>query len=239
MILLEVSPTVFPHEFSEKFTYGAPEILNFGNLGNFGDYGNSSMTIFGFNTDVRHNDTVYHVQSEARVSDLVVQTLVFVKGLCVGKRTTSYAQEASSPEFSEEAIHQLLKAQHRTVIDAIQAGNMESALGTAGEVQDIGGSGLSLTWIKAGSIGTQDHITLNFQVTDGGKAVPGAEVVARIGSDASAPEIARASSDSSGKIEMKIAINDALRRESAITVQATSGSKSATRKFRLKTKEQS
>lgn len=196
------------------------------------------MTIFGFNTDVRHGDTLYHIQSEARVSDLVVQTLVFVKGLCVGKRTTSYAQEAASPEFSEEAIHQLLKAQHRTVTEAIQAGNMQSALGTAGEVQDIGGSGLSLTWIKAGAIGTQDHITLNFQVTDAGKAVAGAEVVARIGSDAGAPEIARAISDGSGNIEMKIAITHDLRRESAITVQATSGNKSATRKFRLKTKEQ-
>jgi len=195
------------------------------------------MTIFGFNTDVRHGDTVYHVQSEARVSDLLVQTLVFVKGLCVGKRTVSYAQEASRPEFSDEAIHKLLKAQHRTVIDAIQAGKMESALGTIGEVQDFGGSGLSLKWIKAEPIGAEESITMHFEVTDAGRAVAGAEVVSRAGSDADAPVIARATSGQSGNVEMQIALTDALRRESAITVQATYKGKSATRKFRLKKTE--
>ncbi|HLJ29527.1 MAG TPA: hypothetical protein VKY85_22650 [Candidatus Angelobacter sp.] len=192
------------------------------------------MTIFGFNTDVKHGDTVYHVQSEARPSDLVVQTLVFMKGLCVGKRTVSYAQEASAPDFSDEAIHQLLKAQHRTVIDAINAGNMDSALGTVGEVQDIGGSGLSLRWIKADPIGSEGGFILHLQVTDAGKAVAGAEAVARIGSDADAPVIARSTSDNSGNIDMQIVLNDELRRESSLTVQATYGAKSATRKFRFK-----
>jgi hypothetical protein len=192
------------------------------------------MTIFGFNTDVKHGDMVYHVQSEARPSDLVVQTLVFMKGLCVGKRTVSYAQEASTPDFSDEAIHQLLKAQHRTVIDAINAGNMDSALGTVGEVQDIGGSGLSLRWIKADPIGSEGSFTLHLQVTDAGKAVAGAEAVARIGSEADAPVIARATSDNSGNIDMQIVLSDELRRESSLTVQATYGTKSATRKFRFK-----
>src|ERR1700746_1744317 len=107
------------------------------------------MTIFGFNTDVRHGDTVYHVQSEARRSDFLVQTLVFVKGQCVGKRTVSYAQNASRPDFSEDVIHELLKTQHRTVVDSISAGEIDSALGIGTDVPDIGGSSLSLTWIKA------------------------------------------------------------------------------------------
>jgi len=58
------------------------------------------MTIFGFNTDVKHADVVYHVQSEARQNDLLLQTLVFVKGQCVGKQTVSYAQRVSQPDFS-------------------------------------------------------------------------------------------------------------------------------------------
>jgi hypothetical protein len=192
------------------------------------------MTIFGFNTDVKHGDTVYHVQSEARPSDLLVQTLVFVKGLCVGKRTTSYAGKASTPDFSDQAIHELLKAQHRTVIDAITAGKMESVLGTAGDVQDIGGSGLSLNWIKAEPIGGQTSLTMHFQITDAGLPVAGAEVVSRVGSAADAPVLSRATSDSAGNVEMKIGMTDELRRESAITVQATHGGKSATRKVRFK-----
>lgn len=196
------------------------------------------MTIFGFNTDVKQGDTVYHVQSEARHSDLLVETLVFVKGQCVGKRTVSYAHHVSEPNFSDEAIHQLLKAQHRTVIDAIAAGKMESALGTAGDIPDIGGSGLSLTWISAEPIGDQRFITMHFQVTDAGKGVAGAELVSRVGSAADAPVVARATSDTAGNVEMRIAITDDLRRESAITVQATHGRKSATRKFRFKKMEQ-
>ena len=47
--------------------------------------------IFGFNTDIKHNDTVYHVQSEARENELLLQTQVFVRGRCVGKRATPYA----------------------------------------------------------------------------------------------------------------------------------------------------
>ncbi len=87
------------------------------------------MTIFGFNTDVKLADVVYHVQSEARQNDLLLQTLVFVKGQCVGKQAFSYAHELAHPGFSTEAMHELLKTQHKAVIDAIQQGQMNSVLG--------------------------------------------------------------------------------------------------------------
>jgi hypothetical protein len=192
------------------------------------------MTIFGFNTDVKHGDTVYHVQSEARPSDLLIQTLVFVKGLCVGKRTASYAAKASTPEFSDQTIHEFLKTQHRTVIDAINAGKMESALGTVGDVQDIGGSGLSVNWIKAEPVPGQASITVHLHVIDAGQPVSGAEVVSRLGSAGDAPVIGHAKSDQAGNVRMQIVMTEELRREAAITVQATHGGKSATRKFRFK-----
>lgn len=195
------------------------------------------MTIFGFNTDVKHGDTIYHVQSEARVSDLLVQTLVFVKGLCVGKRTSSYAHEASRAGFSDQVIHELLKTQHRSVVESVSEGKMESAVGTVGEVQDIGGSGLALKWVKTEPFGLQDRIAMHFQVTDAGMSVAGAKVVARITPDDNAPIIARSTSDGSGNVEMHIGLTDDLRREGAVIVQAVHGSKSATRKFRLKSKE--
>jgi hypothetical protein len=50
--------------------------------------------IFGFNTDIRHADTVYHVQSEAREADQSLQTQVFVKGRCIGKRAVPYGSSA-------------------------------------------------------------------------------------------------------------------------------------------------
>ena len=49
--------------------------------------------IFGFNTDIKQGDTVYHVQSEAREGELLLQTQVFVRGRCIGKRATPYADK--------------------------------------------------------------------------------------------------------------------------------------------------
>src|SRR5947207_12830245 len=86
------------------------------------------MTIFGFNTDVKNGDTVYHVQSEARQSEKVIQTLVFLKGQCIGKRTGSYVRKAAQPEFDEQSVHELLKAQHKTVLAALDEGNLDSVL---------------------------------------------------------------------------------------------------------------
>ena len=81
--------------------------------------------IFGFNTDIKHQDTVYHVQSEAREADLLLQTQVFVKGRCIGKRATPYGEQAKSPDFTDQKKEQILREQHRMVLDAIRDGRLE------------------------------------------------------------------------------------------------------------------
>ena len=57
--------------------------------------------IFGFNTDIRHDDIVYHVQSEAREGEQLLQTQVFVRGRCIGKRAISYAPGSTAEEAGE------------------------------------------------------------------------------------------------------------------------------------------
>lgn len=133
------------------------------------------MTIFGFNTDVKNGDVVYHVQSEARPNDLLLQTLVFVKGQCVGKHVFSYAERTLQPEFSEPAIHELLKAQHKTVLDAVHQGKPES-VASSGDVQDVGGSGFSLKWTNTAQESQGSSIIMRFQVLESGQAVAMAEV---------------------------------------------------------------
>lgn len=191
------------------------------------------MTIFGFNTDVKHADVVYHVQSEARQNDLLLQTLVFVKGQCVGKRTVSYAQQVSQPEFSTEAIHELLKSQHKTVLEAIQQGNLEFELGTSNEVQDVGGSGLSLQWTAAPASDAA-ILPVTFRVLDSGSPANGAKLVVRgvIASDGL--ELARGVADDAGAVELSIPLTEEVLARGAVMVQAMHQGKSATRKFRLK-----
>ena len=87
--------------------------------------------IFGFNTDVKHGETVYHVQSEARRADQLLQTQVFVRGRCIGKKATSYADRVGDPNFSDDQMHEMLKSQHRAILDAVRDGSVETVLHSA------------------------------------------------------------------------------------------------------------
>ena len=87
-----------------------------------------SFMIFGFNTDVKHGDTIYHVQSEARESELLLQTQVFVRGRCVGKKATSYAPSPSQAQSGDINKEQQLREQHRLVLDAIREGKLDGIL---------------------------------------------------------------------------------------------------------------
>lgn len=84
--------------------------------------------IFGFNTDIKYGETVYHVQSEVREHDKLLQTQVFVKGRCLGKHATSFSERAGQPGFTEDHLHDLLKAQHKHFVDCARAGSIEEEI---------------------------------------------------------------------------------------------------------------
>ena len=86
--------------------------------------------IFGFNTDIRHEDTVYHVQSEAREGEQLLQTQVFVRGRCVGKRAISFASmvaaggenaagQKTAEQNDDQKKEKMLRDLHREVLDAV------------------------------------------------------------------------------------------------------------------------
>ncbi|HYH00808.1 MAG TPA: hypothetical protein VD837_16880 [Terriglobales bacterium] len=82
------------------------------------------MTVFGFNTDIRSGDTVYHVQTEAHEAESSMQTAVFVRGRCIGKYVSSYVGEADA----DQQVHELLKQQHRFVLNSVKEGRLETLL---------------------------------------------------------------------------------------------------------------
>src|SRR5256885_6525567 len=84
--------------------------------------------IFGFNTDIKHQDTVYHVQSEAREGEQLLQTQVFVRGRCIGKRAVTYASVAAGGDAGDPHKEKMLREQHRQVLDAIREGKLDSLL---------------------------------------------------------------------------------------------------------------
>ncbi len=190
--------------------------------------------IFGFNTDVKYGDTVYHVQSEARANDLLLQTQVFVKGRCIGKRAASYADHVTRPGFSEEHMHEMLKAQHRLVLDAVKEGKADGIVDLRNEIQDVGGNGLCLHWTNPDIVLEGKTVMMKFAVTDHGNAVAGAVVRSRPFLLQENGLAAQGNTDAGGSLELAITLDEHALQEGAVIVQATHGDKSATRKFRLK-----
>jgi hypothetical protein len=83
--------------------------------------------IFGFNTDVKNGDTVYHVQTEAHRASHSFLSTVFVRGQCIGKKITPY-EDVTEDEQSDQHLHELLKEQHRQVVEAVRQGEMGDLL---------------------------------------------------------------------------------------------------------------
>jgi hypothetical protein len=197
--------------------------------------------IFGFNTDIKHEDTVYHVQSEARTNDLLLQTQVFVRGRCIGKKASSYAEHALAPDFSDNRMHELLKAQHRGVIDSIKQGKLDTlfpptALTGIMEIADAGaeGQGLALHWVNSDAVYENNSVVMKFLVSHNGSNVAGARLTTRLHVSSDAPIYSQAITDSSGTAEMKIVLDEAMLSDAAVLVQASDGDRHTTRKFRLR-----
>ena len=130
--------------------------------------------IFGFNTDVKHADTVYHVQSEAREHELMLQTQVFVRGRCVGKRATSYADKLSQGGFTDQMKEQSLRDQHRLVLDSIRDGKLDSILDKRETPEILAVKELNLEWLNANSVHADRNLSMRLRVTEGGAGVQGA-----------------------------------------------------------------
>lgn len=192
------------------------------------------MTIFGFNTDVKLGEVVYHVQSEARQADMLLQTLLFVKGQCVAKKTVSYAQKTTEPDFSDEAMHELLKSQHKTVIEAIQQGRVEEVLGSDRGIHDVGEEGLTLKWTNSNERPNESSLAMSFQVLDAGQAVSGADITVSASAPGKDPAIGSTTTDAEGNATLQVSLTNEMLQDSAVMARASHRGKSATRKFRFK-----
>jgi hypothetical protein len=202
--------------------------------------------IFGFNTDVKHGDTIYHVQSEARESEQLLQTQVFVRGRCIGKKATSYAKPGDSGSGDSpqaEAQHadtkkeQQLREQHRLVLDAIREGKLESVLDGAEQESLAAVKELDVQWLNADSVHSDRNLTLQLRVTESGAAAAGARLTFRFARPGADPFYTQAVADSGGSAEIKIEVEESALPDSSLLVQANFDGRTATRKFILRKAE--
>jgi len=193
--------------------------------------------IFGFNTDVKHVDTIYHVQSEARESERLLQTQVFVRGRCIGKKATSYGGESDETQLGDSQKEQRLREQHRLVLDAIREGKLDSVLDRPEPEVLATVKELEVEWLNAGSVHVDRALTMQLRVTEGGAAAPGARLIFRFARPGAAPFYTQAVADSGGSAEIKIEVEEAALPDASLLVQANFEGRTATRKFVLRRAE--
>lgn len=84
--------------------------------------------ITGYNTDVRHQDVVFHVQTEDKgAENPFIESLVYVGGQVVAAKRASYADTLGTGQ-GERSVLELMERQHRTVIAAIKNGRFDTKL---------------------------------------------------------------------------------------------------------------
>ena len=88
--------------------------------------------ITGYNTDVRHQDVVFHVQTEDKgAANPFIESLVYVGGQVLASKRANYADLLAAGRDEKEIIA-LMDQQHRTMIAAIRQGRFDAKLAALG-----------------------------------------------------------------------------------------------------------
>jgi len=83
--------------------------------------------ITGYNTDVRHGNRVYHVQTEDKgLSNPRIETLIYVGGEILDSYRSSYEDLAANPPIPETAIQVRMDEQHKAIIRDIKNGKYDT-----------------------------------------------------------------------------------------------------------------
>lgn len=84
--------------------------------------------ITGYNTDVRHHEVVFHVQTEDKgAENPLIESLVYVGGQVLAAKRAGYAELLSEGRGGRSVV-ELMERQHRTVIAAIKNGRFDGKL---------------------------------------------------------------------------------------------------------------
>ncbi len=124
--------------------------------------------VFGFNSEIRAGNTLYHVQTEDRgPANPVIDTTIYTQGRVIHRRATSYKELLDSPGFDEAARHQRLEEQHRTVIEELRSGKLQlGAPGAAPPVTKGWPAGPSVILLNPGSWLSAGTASLRIEVKD-------------------------------------------------------------------------
>ena len=200
---------------------------------------------FGFNSNVRLGDTLYHIQTEDRgPAHPYLDTVVYQAGRVIYKRSTSYEKFAANANAEDLAkqLHERLAQQHNDVIAGLETGTLELR-GSANErrhaaVPITADQGLDIrlanpkTWFAAG----QATLEIELRQKDTGKGISGADVEAFLERETERTTCARTQADDAGRATLKFAMTSPAIDGATLVIRATDGSLYGELRFQLKAK---
>ncbi len=199
---------------------------------------------FGFNSNVRVGDAIYHVQTEDRgPSHPFLDTVVYMAGRVVYKRSASYEQFASGTEAETLAqkLHERLAQQHREVIAELEAGTLsihgkENAPPVGEDAGLHDGLDLRLTnpnsWFAAGTVSLEIELCIKNSKVPVGNG----DVQAFLEIEKQRIPCAEVRTDVEGRALLKFPILPNASEGASLVVRATDGSRYGELRFRLKAK---
>ena len=95
----------------------------------------------GYNTDVKHGETVLHVQTEDKgVDNPSIESVIYLRGRVLAAKRTAY-QNLLDDGRGDREIAALMEHQHRTIVAAIKSGRFDGRIEQAASGARAGGNG--------------------------------------------------------------------------------------------------
>jgi hypothetical protein len=191
----------------------------------------------GFNTDVRVGDHVFHVQTEDRgPQHPVIDTVVYQNGRVLHRRSSDYSEFASSSAFNPEDLRARVREQHRSVIEGLRAGSLDTEIAEAVE-QSSQASGIRVELLNRGSWLSAGKILLDLEISRRADKHPvvGVEIEATIEGALRETRL-NATSDDHGRARIQFPLPPLGKGDLALVVRAKSGGARDEIRFAMRTR---
>ena len=199
---------------------------------------------FGFNSNVPIGNTTYHVQTEDRgPSHMFLDTVVYLAGRVVYKRSTGYEQlvQSAKAETLSGKLHELLAKQHRAVIADLEAGTLPlhtTVKEVYAEKKEASRDGLDLRLLNPKGCFAAGKVLLEIALFDKHtkKLVGEADIQAFLEKKKQRVPCAQARTDAKGRATLQFPFPSNAGEGSSLVICATHGARNGELRFRLKAK---
>lgn len=199
---------------------------------------------FGFNSNIRVGDAMYHAQTEDRgPSHPFLDTVVYMAGRVVYKRSTSYEifARGMDPETLAQKLHERLSRQHRDVIADLEGGilpfqSKEKSQPAAEKAETLNSLDLRLMNPKAWLVAGNMVLEIELSEKNSKRPIGDADVEACLEHETRRALCAEGRTDVKGCATLKLPVPSDVAEGSALVVRATDGSRYGELRIQMKSK---